>query len=67
MVCPSEDVREICRALGLDPKQVTALTLRMRPNDLVTVHVRMMVSPEQGQELKEIWRRYALTPLEQQP
>lgn len=63
LVCPSEDVKDMALALGLDPSKVLALTMRVRPGCLVTVHVHMVLSPEQGMAIATKWRRFALMPL----
>lgn len=60
----SVEVREMVRALGLDPSKVGAITIRIRPGDIVTVHVKHLLVQEEGQAFTEKWRRYALTPLE---
>lgn len=67
LFCPSDDVRDMARALGLDPKTVSALTIRFRPGEVVTAHVRLVLTPAQGEELKTIWRRYALMRLDEKP
>lgn len=60
-VCPSQEVTDLVRALGLDPKKVMALNLRIRPNELVTVTVRQIVESEPGQ-LAEAVGRFELVP-----
>jgi hypothetical protein len=60
----SDEVREMVCALGLEPRRVLALTLRFRPNEIVTANVRLLVDAEQAEELKTIWRKYALSPLD---
>ena len=52
---------EICEALGLNPRDITALKVDVSPNRVEVVAV-MLLREGQGTAFKEVLRRYRLVP-----
>ena len=58
--------RRICKALGLDPNRVTAITLKIAVGELVTVDVCRLVSAEEADGVLEVLEEERFT-LEKRP
>lgn len=57
----------ILTALGIDPKNVIAFTLRLRAGSVPTIAILSYVRDEDGKiarPIEKVWTRYKLTPTE---
>jgi hypothetical protein len=55
---------DVCRALGLEPNEVTSLTLRFTPQRATAEVVQFItLDPVKAGEISVVLRRYELTPV----
>ncbi len=57
---PSQEVTDLCKALGLDPQRITSMHLTIGLHDIITLNVTRLVMDEELEELTRVLTKYGL-------